>query len=742
MVKKVRWGVCCYVVSLTLLLTIVVMSTNVYPRVKFVNDTSAFILGDDHVSFTLGKLSNMSGQNQNYANWSQHVFKSIDNESAPSLWALIAEEDDTVSLNNSLGSIDPSRFYIPEDRQIHITQDTIINGHGRTLELDAHARIVVDNGVTLTLRNMRIKNIRNNSANPIIRPTGHCARVALQDVELALADDFSFRQGQLFIHDDVIVSGTSVFSYRSSQASYIADAGTLGFDQNTTFFYYPSSQDKHLINLQSKTSSMYFDGATLLTTHTGIRLSHGTLCFDNNVTLSSAAQTLLTSLTGVASKDEDQNVTAVMWSPEGKYLAVGTINNPTPGDPGIGKTHELQVYCFDETTTPTLIGIASKKIRQRVSSIDWRPDGKYVAIGTHNNTIPGDPVIPVGHEVQVYRFDTTATPTLIGVASKEQGASASIPVAWSPDGNYLAIGTWDGPVPGDPGIITGHELQVYAFDTILTPTLIGIASKDMGLTSDVLSIEWNPNGQYIAVGTSVDPVPGEPGANIAKYSELQVYRFDVTSTPTLIGVTGRDQGDDSFDDVRFVSWSPDGKYLAVTVSGSPDTEHEGVSINEELRVYRFDGSTLIGIDSFDVALFQRVTWSPDGNYIAGTRNNTNFGSGKELFICRFDGTSLYEITEASKEQAATAVGVSWRGDGKYIAIGTVVEPTTIHDSIPAGHELRVYEVNYRFDTTEQGFGNGIIFGDTSQPDGSGDLDVHVLGAAHVNVAGVVADDSV
>jgi len=630
---------------------------------------------------------------------------------------------------------------IPEGKQLHITSTTAIDGMGNTLYLEPHACLVVDNSVTLTLKNMRVKNTRNNLCNPIIRPTGHRAQIALQNVELALADDFIFREGQLFIHDDVIITGTSVFSYRSTQQSYICDASTFGFDKRTIFFYYPSSVDNNLIQMQSETSTLYLDGATLLTTHTGMRLSTGMLCLDNNVTLSTVAQTLLTNLTGVVSKEEDQSVSTVKWSPDGKYLAVGTLYNPTPGDPVIGKTHELQMYRFDTAITPTLVGIASKKIRQRVYSIDWRPDGKYLALGTHNTTIPGDPEIPAGNEVQVYRFDATVTPTLIGVASKEQGVSASIPVAWSPNGNYLAIGTWIDPIPGDPEIVTGHELQVYSFDPISTSTLIGIASKDMGLTSTVLSIEWHPNGQYIAVGTSVEPVPGEPGKNIAKHSELQIYRFDATVTPTLIGITGRDQGDDSFDDVRYVSWSPDGKYLAVTVSGNPDTTHEGVSVGDELRVYRFDGSTLIGVDSLDLGLFQRLTWSPDGSYVAGTRNLTNIGSGKELFICRFDGTSLYEITEASKELGATAVGISWRADGKYIAIGTVVESTTIHDSIPAGHELRVYEVGYRFDTTPQGFSNGIIFGDPSQPGGVGGLDVHVLANAHVEIAGYVTESN-
>jgi len=180
-------------------------------------------------------------------------------------------------------------FAIPENQKLHITGDTIINGHGTTFYLEPHARIIVDNNVTLTLKNVRLKSARNNVTNPIIHPLGPRARVTLLNAELALGSDFTFTNGQLFIHDDVLISGTHTFSYCSSQSSYICDGGMFYFENDSTFFYNPPITANHLIQMQSDTSTIFLDGATLQTTHTGIRLSKGTLCLENKVFLNSDA---------------------------------------------------------------------------------------------------------------------------------------------------------------------------------------------------------------------------------------------------------------------------------------------------------------------------------------------------------------------------------------------------------------------------------------------------------------------
>ena len=649
-------------------------SQHIHADIRF-NKHSAFTLMNENSSIELPNLSIFSGRNENIAHWSKKAFKSYESGDDYSLWSLFAEDGDVIAIPQSSSQsgsngnvIDPSRFYIPENRQVHVTQDTLIDGDGRTLELKADARIVVDHGVTLTLRNMRIKSTRNDLANPIVRPMGHGACVALQDVELSLADDFIFRDGKLFIHGDVVISGTHTFSYRSTQKSYICDGATLGFDHGATFFYYPSSRDNHLIQMVSDVSgggssevsnaSMYLDSATLQTTHTGIRLSNGVLCLDNSVTLSSAAQTRMDTLSGKTSVDATTVIT-VDWSPDGKYLAIGTNGG------------NLEIYQFDSIGSPILVNVASKTEGVTIQSVTWRPDGRYLAVGTNANPTPSEPGNRIGnnHELQIYRFDTISTVTLIGITSKDQGNDATISVDWSPDGKYLAVGTNANPPTSEPNIGGGSELRIYRFDgTILT----GIVGIDSPANKHLFCIDWSPDGRYIASGSD----------GYASGTPLKVHHFDTSQTTSLQEV---------------------GSYT---------------------HAWRTGGD---------------VKWSPDGSYIA-----CGFGGGAwptygYLRVFKFTENNL--VSAFYKEQGRYTFGVSWRPDGSHIAIGTNLNPTTSEPGITVNHELRVYEAGYNFDTRAQTINTGIIFGDSSQAGGLGNLDVQVLGGATVEIAGLVVDDS-
>ncbi len=609
---------------------------------------------------------------------------------------------------------------IPEGKTLHVTSTTDIDGCGNTLYLEPHANISLDNNATLTLRNMRVKNMRNNSANPMIRPSGHRAQVALQNIELALADDFMFRDGQLFIHDDVIVTGSSIFSYRSTQTSYICDASTFAFDKNTTFEYYPGTIDNSLIQMQSETATLYLDGATLQATHTGMRLSKGRLCFDNNVLLSSTVGTKLTSLTGVASKNMgtqvDDDIFMVAWSPDGKYLAVGVGVDPSlpnPSDGGVLLNYELRIYGFDGQT---LTGITSKDMSgDVVRSIDWSPDGKYLAVGTNNDPNIVHENIAANDELRIYSFDGS---TLTGVASVNHGSEHVYDVYWSPDGKHIAIC-----LTYDPSL---HELLVYSFDgaSLTFVDSVDTSGGTPDTTDYVFVVAWHPSGNYIAVGTNNAPSGSDLPEIIANH-ELRIYSFDVVAG-TLAGVTSEDIGNI---DVRDLSWSPDGTHLAVVMNV--------YSVGEEGRVYSFLGESLALVRSVELGAVNGLTvdWSPDGKYIAFGRL-ANSGQD-ELVVYRYDDFS------SPVEGRYTGLGtrsVAWSSDGNYLAVGIDAGSSTNggDSAITAGDELRIYRANYGAETDAQTFGKGILLGDSS-PTGDA-LDVQVLAGAQVAVDGYVTVD--
>ena len=201
-------------------------------------------------------------------------------------------------------------FTIPEGQVLQITGDTIINGHGTTITLEPHAQIIVDNNVTVTIKNARIKNTRNGRVDPMIGIAGSAGRLALQNCELALRGDYYFDNGHLFIHDDVIISGTSSFVYTCSHHSYIECAGTWGFDKRTKFLYDPRVSDNSLIHMQNGTSCLFLNGSMLQAGDMGLRLSKGCLYFDNNVTLSCPTSTIIFGDSRLPDGDLDVHVLA------------------------------------------------------------------------------------------------------------------------------------------------------------------------------------------------------------------------------------------------------------------------------------------------------------------------------------------------------------------------------------------------------------------------------------------------
>jgi hypothetical protein len=113
--------------------------------------------------------------------------------------------------------------------------------------------------------------------------------LTLDDVGLAFDRNFNFTQGRLFMFNDVLVTGTNTFVYASIKPLYIEPFSRLYFDLGTTFSYSPyehrphRATDRDLLRLVNRTSQIVFDGCTVNLPDAGLRLTCGTLCFDNKV---------------------------------------------------------------------------------------------------------------------------------------------------------------------------------------------------------------------------------------------------------------------------------------------------------------------------------------------------------------------------------------------------------------------------------------------------------------------------
>ena len=84
---------------------------------------------------------------------------------------------------------------------------------------------------------------------------------------------------------------------------------------------------------------------------------------------------------------------------------------------------------------------------------------------------------------------------------------------WSPDGQYIAIGGY--------GITdnSGNQFQIFAFDRS-NNNLASVAGSlsDSADNDFVKSVNWSPDGQYVALSGGLTENAGNQLANIYRYS--------------------------------------------------------------------------------------------------------------------------------------------------------------------------------------------------------------------------------
>jgi 6-phosphogluconolactonase (cycloisomerase 2 family) len=589
-------------------------------------------------------------------------------------------------------------------RTLHITGDwcnsgtsgdLIIDGGGHTLNIGDRAQIFVDQNVTLTLRNMTIKTGPKSLFKPAIQLASTGSKLALDNVMLDLGTDYHFVQGQIFIHDEVAITGTSAFVYQSTVPSYITSGATWSFEQDTTFSVAPATftnspytadtvgtvTSNNFIVHADATAALCLNNCSFLTTFTGLRLRTGMVLFDNKVAVNTQAgvdlaTTTTTPVGYLGGVGTGNSPVSVAWSPDGRFLAVVNYSSP----------YGMQVYRLNASSVPPIPGTTepptpvggTAATGSNPYCVAWSPDGRFLAVVNSGSSTTG---------MQVYRFNGSSTPTSLGTAGT---GSSPISVAWSPDGRFLAV--------ANEGSTGPAGLQLYRFNGGSAPTSLGTVATG----SSPWSVAWSSDGRFLAVANEASPATG-----------LQVYRFNGSNAPTSLGTatTGNNP--------KSVAWSPDGRFLAVANGGS-----------NTLQLYRFNGSNaptpLLGTATTGNSPVS-VAWSPDGRFLAVANNGSPYG----MQVYRFNGsnqpTSLGTAATGSQPYA-----VAWSPDGRFLAIANY-----------ASNTLQVFYCNYYYTgqpSATQGFTNGLLFG--NQALGSAyDADVQMLGGAAVTIKGMVRDDS-
>lgn len=157
------------------------------------------------------------------------------------------------------------------------------------------------------------------------------------------------------------------------------------------------------------------------------------------------------------------------------------------------------------------------------------------------------------------------------------------------------------------------------------------------------SVSWSPNGKFLAVAHLVSPY-------------VSVYSFDGTTLTKLADPANLPTGSG-----YSVDWSPDGRFLAVGFSGSP-----------YIHVYRFDGATLTKVANPTVlpnGTVRALAWSPDGRWLHAV--NEGATPWNDLYL--FEG-GIFQTRIAGPVVSAACYGTSWSPCGRYMAIASGPTP--------------------------------------------------------------------
>ena len=264
---------------------------------------------------------------------------------------------------------------------------------------------------------------------------------------------------------------------------------------------------------------------------------------------------VLTSLPGLTPAPSGSgSITSLAWRPDNSYVAVGTVG---PGP-------YLYFYAWDEQNeTLTKIADPSDLPTSIVRSVAWSPDGRYLAAGLQSSPY-----------IIIYDWNSGSPVKIPDPATLPTGGYLPA-VTWSPDGRYLAIAHANSPY------ITIYDWSSGSPVKIPDPAILP--------AGDSFSIAWSPNGRYLAVGHTFSPY-------ITFYDWSSGSPVKIPNPVTL--PSSSPQG---------IAWRNDSLYVALA---------SGVSSNT-FAVYDWTTGNPVWMSTpNDCARPVKVAWSPSGEVLA------------------------------------------------------------------------------------------------------------------------------
>jgi len=290
-------------------------------------------------------------------------------------------------------------------------------------------------------------------------------------------------------------------------------------------------------------------------------------------------------------RGHDELVRSVAWSPDGQFIASTSDDTVQVWQATNGK----RVSVYDIPFVP---------------AVAWSPHGRFIAFA-------------VGGAVQGWDLSPGNSGSQFSYAVDPEGTWS---VAWSPDGERIAVGSF-----------SGVEILNVANGEVVF--------KHDRYAAQVTAVTWSPDGRYVAWESSF-------------YNTVEAW--DVASNRRVYIYYGPSKGNSTA-----IAWSPDGTYLAFGSAGTVQV-WETASWS---HVYTF---------AWPAQAVNAVAWSPDSKRLASAGV---FDPTVQVWDATDGGhVDIYGGHRIGVESLA------WSPDGKRIASGgidhtvQVWEPTSFENA--------------------------------------------------------------
>jgi len=323
---------------------------------------------------------------------------------------------------------------------------------------------------------------------------------------------------------------------------------------------------------------------------------------------------------------------ALAWSPDSTRVAALTYaqNNP--------------VTIWDATTGKNSVTVSLPN--EYPLSLAWSPNSQLIAIGTTTGVVIANG--QTGAIVKNYPL-SMGTADVLPAAGSGAYLSAHMPassgagvhgLAWSHDGNFLAIATSDG--------LTGRILVVNP-QTLVEDYALPLTTGYVPYT-----LAWSADGKYVAASVF--------NPNLGNVTTSGSPLITLSGGPTM----------------KVWVWNTATKQVVFQHSGSDTSDSMAWSLTSDVLAFNSQENTIVltlwnaatnQLTSFQANVDGPLAWSPDGKYLAFAGTTTNQPADPTVSpISIIDATSgklVYEYKQMDKQITTLA----WSPDGHYIASG-------------------------------------------------------------------------